>query len=213
MTAGELIAAFRALLDAGDLTCTVSDALGRGQALGADFRPVWPGARFAGEAVTVRTFGGDLSAVFEALEVAPPGGALLIDSHGVRHAAFWGERTTLAARARGLAGSVIDGACRDVVAVTRLKYPVFSTGVTPNAGLPGGRGSVNVPIQIGGVPARPGDLVIGDENGVVIVPREGAQHTLARVRDLLAAEGTALAEAAGGAAVPPTDAGAEGEHS
>lgn len=207
------LADFRALLDAGDLTCTVSDALGRGQALGADFRSVWPGARFVGEAVTVRTLGTDLSAVFGALEVAPPGSALLIDSHGVRHTAFWGERTTLAALARGLVGSVIDGACRDVVAVARLRYPVFCTGVTPNAGLPGGRGGVNVPIQIGGVPVSPGDLVIADENGVVIVPQEGAQATLARVRELLTAEDAARTEAARGAAVPPTDQFSQGEPS
>ncbi len=198
-----VLAEFRTLLDAGDLTCTVSDALGREGALGADFRPVWPGARFVGEAVTVRTFGTDLSAVFEALELAPPGAALVIDSHGVRHTAYWGERTTLTALARGLAGSVIDGACRDVNAVTRLGYPVFSTGVTPNAGLPGGRGRVNVPVQVGGVPVSPGDLVIGDENGVVIVPRDRAAATLARVRELLAAEEAALTQAATGAATPP----------
>lgn len=198
-----LMDAWRALLDDGDLTCVVSDALGRGGALGAAFRPVWPGARCVGEAVTVRTFGTDLSAVFDGLQAAPRGAVLVIDSHGVTNSAFWGERTTRAALARGLAGAVIDGGCRDVTAVRRLGFPVFSTAVTPNAGLPGGRGAVNVPVAAGGLPVHPGDLVVADENGVVVVPREIAAATLARVRELLDAESAAFAAADRGASVPP----------
>lgn len=193
------------LLPSGDLTCVVSDALDRGGALSSAFRPVWPGACCAGEAVTVRTFGTDLSAVFDAISAAAPGSVLVIDSHGITGAAFWGERTTRAALARRLAGVVIDGGCRDVTAVRQLGFPVFSTAITPNAGLPGGRGAVNVPIQAGGIPVSPGDVVVADENGVVIVPRHLASSTLERVHTLLAAEQQAFAQADRGAAVPPED--------
>lgn len=189
----ETLAAFRALLDQDDLSCTVSDALGRGGALDAGFRPVWPGARLIGPAVTVRTFGTDLSAVFDGIAAAEPGSVLVIDSHGVVNSAFWGERTTRAALARGLAGAVIGGACRDVVALRRLGFPAFSTGVTPNAGLPGGRGEVNVPLALGGQPVSPGDLMVADENGVVVVPAARISQTLIQVRSLLQAEQELLA--------------------
>ena len=189
----EVLEGFRALLDQDDLSCTVSDALGRGGALDAGFRPVWPGARLLGPAVTVRTFGTDLSAVFDGIAVAEAGSVLVIDSHGVSNSAFWGERTTRAALARRLAGAVIGGACRDVVALKRLEFPVFSTGVTPNAGLPGGRGEVNVPVALGGQPISPGDLLVADENGVVVVPMSKIQDTLAKVRALLQAEQELLA--------------------
>jgi 4-hydroxy-4-methyl-2-oxoglutarate aldolase len=177
-----------ALLTEDDLTCTVSDALGRGAALGAEFRPVWPGARFVGPAVTVRTLGSDLSAVFAGIEAAEAGSVLVIDSHGVRHSAFWGERTTRAALARGLRGAVIDGACRDVRAITGLQFPVFSTGITPNAGLRLGQGTVQEPVAVGGVPVLPGDLIVADENGVVVVPQARAGETLRQVRAALEAE-------------------------
>jgi 4-hydroxy-4-methyl-2-oxoglutarate aldolase len=194
---------YRALLAEGDLTCVVSDALGRLGALGAAFRPVWPGARLLGPAVTVRTFGTDLSAVFDGIAAAAPGSVLVIDSHGVTHSAFWGERTTRAALARGVVGAVIDGACRDVVAVQRLSFPVFSTGVTPNAGLPGGRGAVNVPVALGGQPIQPGDLIVADENGVVVVPQTQIETTLVTVRKLLAQERELLARTSDPARLQP----------
>ncbi len=199
----EVLEGFRALLDQDDLSCTVSDALGRGGALDAGFRPVWPGARLLGPAVTVRTFGTDLSAVFDGIAVAEAGSVLVIDSHGVSNSAFWGERTTRAALARGLAGAVIGGACRDVVALKRLEFPVFSTGVTPNAGLPGGRGVVNVPVALGGQPVSPGDLMVADENGVVVVPMSRIRDTLAKVRALLQAEQELLASTTDPALLQP----------
>ncbi len=188
----DLLAAYGALLAAGDLTCAVSDALGHGGAMHAGMRPVWPGARLIGKAVTVQPLGTDLSAVYSGIEAAPEGSVLVIDAHGQRHSAFWGERTTRAALARGLRGAVIDGACRDVTAVTRLGFPVFSTGVTPNAGVRGGQGRVQVPVAPAGIPVQPGDLILADENGVVVVPLAQAGRTLKAVRAALIAEQTAF---------------------
>lgn len=171
-----------------DLTCTVSDALGRTGALGDHFRPLWSGARLLGPAFTVRTFGTDLSAVFDGIALAPAGSVLAIDSHGALNSAFWGERTTRAALARGLSGALIDGACRDVATVRKLGFAVFCTATVPNAGLPGGRGEVGVLIALGGQSVAPGDLLVADENGVVVVPRARMGATLERVRTLLEAE-------------------------
>jgi len=179
---------WHALASVDDLTCTVSDALGRTGALEGRYRSVWPGARLLGPAFTVRTFGSDLSAVFDGIAVAPSGSVLAIDSHGIVNSAFWGERTTRAALARGLVGAVIDGACRDVNAVRTLGFPVFCTATVPNAGLPGGRGEVGVPIALGGQPISVGDLIVADENGVVVVPRARMEETLERVKILLEAE-------------------------
>ncbi|MFC4640168.1 RraA family protein [Deinococcus hohokamensis] len=188
----DLMAAYEALLAAGDLTCAVSDVLGHSAAMHADMRPVWPGARLLGPAVTVRPLGTDLSAVYAGIEAAPRGSVLVIDAHGLRHSAFWGERTTRAALERGLRGAVIDGACRDVTAVTRLGFPVFSTAITPNAGVRGGQGAVQVPGAPAGTPVLPGDLVLADENGVVVVPRGEEERTLRAVQAALSAEQAAI---------------------
>jgi len=179
---------WHALASLDDLTCAVSDAMGRTGALEGRYQSLWPGARLLGLAFTVRTFGSDLSAVFDGIAAAPPGSVLAIDSHGILNSAFWGERTTRAALARGLVGAVIDGACRDVSAVRKLGFPVFCTATVPNAGLPGGRGEVNVPIALGGQPIWVGDLIVADENGVVVVPRARMEETLERVKILLEAE-------------------------
>ncbi len=201
----DTLARFQALFAQDDLSCTVSDALGRCGALGAAFRPVWPGARLMGPAVTVKVFGTDLSAVFDGIAAAGVGSVLVIDSHGVTGSAFWGERTTRAALARGLAGAVIDGGCRDVTAVRTLGFPVFSTAVTPNAGLPGGRGAVNVPVAVGGQPVLPGDLMVADDNGVVCVPQAQIANTLEQVQALLEAERTLLASTADPALLRPEE--------
>lgn len=174
------------LLPGRDLTCDLSDALGHTGGLGAGFRPLWPGATFAGPAMTVRTLGSDLGAVYRAIDLAPPGSVLVIDTHGTRHFAFWGERTTRAALERGIRGAVIDGACRDVTAVRALGFPVVCTGTVPQAGRRGEHGEVNVPVALGGLPVRPGDLIVGDDNGVVVVPAADVQRVVEPVlADLL----------------------------
>lgn len=195
-----LLDGYRALLAAGDLSCAVSDALGRTGALGAGVRPLVPGARLVGPAVTARPFGTDLSAVYGAIEAAGPGQVVVVAGGGIVSSAFWGERTTRAAQARGVAGAVLDGPARDLTALARLNFAVFGTGAVPNAGLPGGRGAVNVPVALGGQPVHPGDLLVADENGVVVVPQDQIEATLDRVRALLAEE-----QALFGRSTDPTD--------
>ena len=203
----DLLDEYRELLMDGDLTCTVSDALGRTGGLSAAFRPLTPGARLVGWAVTARTFGTDLSAVFGAIEAATEGRVVVIATGGSANSAFWGERTTRAALAKGVTGAVLDGPARDLGALARLEFPVFGTGAVPNAGLPGGRGSINVPVALGGQVVGPGDLIVADENGVAVVPGALAEETLARVRDLLAAEAALFARSSAPADLQPTGEG------
>lgn len=176
-----LLARLTALLPGRDLTCDLSDALGHAGGLGREFRSLWRGATFAGPAVTVRTAGTDLSAVYAGIAAAPPGSVLVIDTHGTRDSAFWGETTTRAALARGLVAAVIDGACRDVAAIRSLGFPVVSTGVVPQAGVRGERGDVNVPVALGGLPVHPGDVIVGDDNGVVALPGADAGRLIQAV--------------------------------
>lgn len=184
---GGLLARLAALLPGRDLTCDLSDALGHTGGLGPAFRPVYEGATFAGPAMTVRTVGTDLSAVYAGIAAAPPGSVLVIDTHGTREWAFWGETTTRAALERGVVAAVIDGPCRDVTAIRRLGFPVTCTGHVPQAGRRGTHGETRVPVTLGGVPVHPGDVIVGDDNGVVVLPAAEAAQAIRHVLGELAA--------------------------
>ena len=172
-----------------DLTCDLSDALGHGEtpdqggALPPGFRPLHPGRPFAGLAVTAQPQGTELGAVYAALDLAPAGSVLVVAGPATH--AFWGERTTRAALDRGVRAAVLAGACRDVTAVRNLGFAVACTGVTPLAGRRRAGGEVQVPLRLGGLTVSPGDLVVGDDNGVVVVPAARVpQIVSALLRDL-----------------------------
>ena len=180
-------------------SCLVSDALGRTNAMAAEVRPMWPGARLVGRAVTARPHGTDLSAVFAAIERAEAGDVLVVEGPGAPAVAFWGENASLAARSRGSVGVVLGAPCRDVAAHPRLAFPVFATGVTPRGGVFGERGDVQLPVAVGGVVVHPGDAVIGDENGVVVVPAARIDEVLAALPGVLERDRAAQARWDGGA--------------
>ena len=139
-----------------------------------------PGVRMAGPAVTVQTFAGDWAKPVEAIDVARPGDVLVINNDGGTHVAPWGELATLSAQNRGLAGVVIDGAARDVDDIRRMDFPLWCRGTCPNAGEPKGFGEINAEIRCAGQVVRPGDWIVGDESGVVVVPRERAYEVARR---------------------------------
>lgn len=170
------------------LTCSLADAMGRTNAMNAQVRPIWPGARCAGPAVTAAPAGTDLTAVFEVIDIATPGDVIVVQGLGSPNLAFWGENTTLSARNQGVVGVVLDAPCRDVAAHARLNFPVFATGATPRAGVLGGRGETQMPVSVGGVVVQPGDAVVGDENGVVVVPATRLVHVMAALEDVLKRE-------------------------
>ena len=164
----------------------LSDALHRGGVL-EGLRPLSPGMRLLGPALTVRTYPGDWAKPVEAIDQAQPGDVVVIDAGGVGPA-VWGELATTSALQRGLNGVVIDGAIRDSGDIIKLGFPAFSRLVMPNAGEPKGFGEIGVPIRVGGVKVESGDWVLGDDDGVVVLPRTLAVEYANRAMDVLEKE-------------------------
>jgi 3-hexulose-6-phosphate synthase/6-phospho-3-hexuloisomerase len=142
----------------------LSDALHRGGVL-QGIRPLFPGIRMIGQAVTVRTYPGDWAKPVQAIDVAQPGEIIVIDAGGAGPA-LWGELATHSAVQRNLGGVVIDGALRDSPEIMAMKFPAFSRLVMPNAGEPKGFGEIGVPITVGNKRVEPGDWLLGDDDGL-----------------------------------------------
>lgn len=164
----------------------LSDALHRGGVL-QGIRPLFPGIRMVGRAVTVRTYPGDWAKPVQAIDVAEPGDVIVIDAGGAGPA-LWGELATHSAVLRNLAGVVIDGALRDSPEIVALKFPAFSRLVMPNAGEPKGFGEIGVPVTVGNMRVEPGDWLLGDDDGVVVLPRAIAVEYANRSMDVLERE-------------------------
>ncbi len=156
---------------------TLGEAGGRPMRSG--IRPLWPGARLAAPAFAVRCTSGDNLAIHVAVARAPAGSALAVDAGLEPERGYWGEVLTTAAMARGIAGLVIDGCVRDVAALKAHGLPVFSTGVAlPGATkhLPGATGGT---VTVGEVPVHTGDWLVGDVDGVTVVPASQLEDVLA----------------------------------
>ena len=166
-------------------TPNLSDAMQRQGAMhGLMAHLPTPTTRFAGPAVTVVTRDGDWAKPVEAIDRAARGDVLVIDAGGGT-TAVWGELASWSAHGRGVSGVVIEGAARDVDAILELGFPLFSRSVSPNAGEPKGHGEIGVEVVVGGVRVRPGDWVVGDLSGLVVVPRERAAEVANRALDVL----------------------------
>jgi 3-hexulose-6-phosphate synthase/6-phospho-3-hexuloisomerase len=140
--------------------------------------------KMVGTAVTVRAMDGDWSKPVEAIDRAGPGEVIVIDAGGGT-TGLWGELATWSAHGRGVAGIVIDGAARDIDAIMDIGIPLFSRHIASDAGEPKGHGEIGVEITCGGQRVRPGDWIIGDASGVVVVPRERAQEVANRSLDVM----------------------------
>lgn len=160
-------------------TTAVSDATGGHTNLRSDIKPLADHYKIAGRAVTVRLPDGENGAVLEAIRAAQEGDILVIDAKGNTNRAVAGDFVLSLAKGIGVQGFVVDGVIRDMAAIRELDFPVFSLGTTVAAGNKNGGGQVNVPIAIGGVSVRPGDYIIGDVDGVVVVPQEDAERIVA----------------------------------
>ena len=147
----------------------------------ARIRPMWPGARVSGRAFTVRTPPGQHPSVKAALEIAGPGDVIVIDGAGFLERALWGDRLSLRARERGIVGIVVDGAVRDVALIEELGFPVFAVASIPTAPQTELAGEVGTVIECGGRRVEPGDLVVGDADGLVVVPAAAVDDVLGRL--------------------------------
>ena len=124
----------------------------------------------AGPAFTLRVHAADILMVGKAVSECPAGHVLVVDGRGHRDTALWGGIITVAARLKGMAGVVIDGAIRDRAEIAADSFPVFARSVVPNAGGAEYEGDIGVPVHCGGLPVNPSDWVVGDADGVVVVP-------------------------------------------
>lgn len=154
----------------------ISDGMGRLGQVSSDIRPVYSGARLCGRAMTIWTRAGDNKVIHEALEHIEPGDVLVINSEGDKGRAVLGELIAARAKIRGAVGIVVDGAVRDAPGLQSYGMPTFASAITGTGPYKFGPGAFGVPIALGGVPVNPGDVVVGDEDGVVVIPSEHAEQ-------------------------------------
>jgi len=176
----------------------VSDCMSRMFAAGPTLRPMHQGNPMAGPALTVRVRPGDNLMVHKALHLATPGDVIVVDGGGDLTNALIGEIMSSIAQSRGVAGMVIHGAVRDASALRASPFPIFAAGVTHRGPYKDGPGEINTKIAIDGMVIEPGDLVIGDADGVLCVPIDEAEKVLAAAKAKSAVEAQSLAAIASG---------------
>ncbi|MGC8976820.1 MAG: 3-hexulose-6-phosphate synthase [Candidatus Ratteibacteria bacterium] len=174
-------------------SANVSDALHRSGVI-KGVRPILKEKfKIAGKCITVRTYPGDWAKPVEAIDLAEEGDVIVIDAGGVGPA-VWGELATNSAIIKKIEGVIIYGGVRDVEEIIKLKFPVFAKIITPSAGEPKGFGEINVPIKIEGQIISPGDWIVGDMDGVVVIPKERIVEVANRAMDVYERENRIRAE-------------------
>jgi regulator of RNase E activity RraA len=171
-------------------TPQISDLMNRLYTMAAEIRNLTnPTLRILGPACTVKVYPGDNLMVHKSLDVARPGDVIVVDTGASSQTAALGDLVSTKARHRRIAGLVVDGMVRDLPGIRDLEdFPVFARGVTPIGPLHRGPGEINHPVCVGGIVVHPGDIVVGDLNGVVVVPRDFAQELLDRLLTRTGAE-------------------------
>lgn len=165
-------------------TSTLCEAMGKSGNMAHEIKPICPGVTVVGSAVTVSCYVGDNLTLHKAIEVAKRGDVLVVDAKGYKEAGgMWGEIMTLSAKTKGIAGLVIDGAVRDVAAIRKLGFPVFARAISPGGTVKESFGTINKPIICGGVLVNPGDVIVGDDDGVVVVPKSSVEDVLKRAEE------------------------------
>lgn len=159
-------------------TTCISDAMDGLNNFHPSIKPLKEAYKVAGRAFTVKIPVGDNLSVLEAISKAKPGDILVVDAKGDQYRAVAGDFVLGMAQTLGIGGLVVDGVIRDIVGVKELNFPVFSRGTTVAASGKTGLGEVNVPISCGGVPVIPGDIIVGDADGVVVIPQALEQEIL-----------------------------------
>ncbi len=159
-------------------TTCISDALNGMNNLDPSIKPLQDSYKVAGRAFTVKIPAGDNTMVLKAIKEASPGDVLVVDAKGESYRAVAGDFVVSLAQKLGIAGFIVDGVIRDLIGVRSLNFPVFSKGTTVAASFKNGAGEINVPISCGGVSITPGDIIIGDADGVVVIPQADAEKVL-----------------------------------
>ena len=169
----KIIAALRKIA-----TAHLSDNMQRLHAIAAELRPCHKGGKLVGPALTVKASPGDNLLVHKAIDIARPGDVIVVDAGGITAQAIIGEIMSSLAERNGVAGMIIDGAIRDADALAKSRFPVYARGITHRGPYKNGPGEINVPVVIGGAVVNPGDLIIGDEDGLLALPPALAEETI-----------------------------------
>jgi 4-hydroxy-4-methyl-2-oxoglutarate aldolase len=164
------------------------EGLGMDTLMDPSIRPVWPGAKAIGPALTVLNAAGDTLMLHRAVELCQPGDILVIVSEAPTRTAMWGSMVTTVSIARQVAGAVVDGNVRDTRDIREKQFPVWSRGISPCGSTRKGPGGINVPVQCGGVWINPGDLILADDDGVVVIPIEEVERASANALARMARE-------------------------
>lgn len=156
----------------------LADAMGSFGTMSYCIKPIKPGMRVLGTAITVKVKPGDNLFLHKAIYLASKGYVIVLDSNEHKTCASWGSMMSLGAIAMGVEGIVLDGAVRDLSEIRELGLPIFASGAIPNGPTTNGPGLINSVISCGGVSVSPGDLVFGDDDGVVVVPPDTLEDVL-----------------------------------
>jgi 4-hydroxy-4-methyl-2-oxoglutarate aldolase len=172
----------------------LADVAGRRGGLNGRIGALSPTMRFAGPAITVEVRPGDNLMIHAAMALAQPGDVIVVDGKGDLSSALMGEIMSQQCVALGVAAVVIDGAVRDSEAICELGFPMYAAGLNPNGPTKSIAGRVNHPISLGGVSVNPGDLVVGDADGVTVIERDKAAAMLPLAHEKVAAETKRIAD-------------------
>lgn len=186
---------------AGVGTAEVSDCLGRSMAMHGAIKPIDRDMRIVGQARTVGCMVADNSALHAAVNLAEPGDVLVAAAQAFDDVAVWGGLMTRAALKKGIAGLVVDGAVRDSGEIRELGFPCFARAIVPRGPHKGFGGTIDAPIACAGIRVSPGDLVIGDADGIAVVPFDLIDETLTAVRALQQREANTIEKMGSGASL------------
>ncbi|MCY8235511.1 RraA family protein [Priestia endophytica] len=169
----------------GVATPNIGDVMGRMYAMDHSIKSVnKPGIHIVGSALTVRTHPSDNLMVHKAMDMAQPGDIIVVDACGDMGNAILGELMCHYAKTKGIVGYIVDGPIRDLYSIVEMNFPVFSKGGTPRGPYKEGPGEINTVISCGNVAVSPGDIIVADDDGIVVIPKGDAEDVLRKSQDI-----------------------------
>ncbi len=174
-------------------TATVGEASGLPCVCDPEFSSIWPGGKMCGQAYTVRCHPGDNLAIHHALEGAENLNVLVVDTAG-HPGGYWGEILSVAAMMKGVKGLLINGGVRDVDAIEKMKFPIFSKYIALAGTVKHEQGDLQVPLCMAGVCVKPGDIVLADRDGILFLPSQALEGTLITARSRMEKEATIMTQ-------------------